>query len=496
MRVKRLLKPAYIVFLLFAITLALRLYFAFQSPYFEYDSYFSIRQVESIKETGLPIFNDPLSYGGKTVIFSPFFHYLLAFFSLFMPVTLAAKIIPNILISLIVPIVYLISKETTKSRNVALVTSVFAMFIPAIATTVHLVKNISLMLPLIFFTYYCLIRINKKSYLYLFLVFTTLSALTSPLSLILIFAFWLHLLLLRLEKAKEKRTAYEAIVFSSFLILLIQFMIYKKAILMHGFGVIFRNMPGEMLASYFSQITIIKVIAMVGLIPFVLGLYEVYKFSITRKEHQTSAIISFVICMAVLLFFKLVEFNTGILFLGVGLTILSGTSLKAFVNYVKKTHFSDLAKYAVVVVLFLFLLTSVKSSFFNIGIDRSVSEGQIDALNWIEGHVSENATIAATVEEGYLVTAVAKRKNIADKNFLMTKDTEAKYQDIKTIFTTKYETTAIELLERNNAHYILLSPNAKNKFGIADIEYVNERCFDLMYDKVVQVYRLKCGIKS
>ncbi len=495
MGIKRLLKPEYIVLLLFAATVAIRLYFAFKSQYFDYDSYFDLRQIEHIRNTGLPIFSDPLSYGGKLVLFSPFFHYLIAFFALFMPLSLAAKIIPNVLISLIVPIVYLISREITKNKNAALITTAFAMFIPALSTTIYSVKNIALMIPLVFFTYYCLIRIEKKQYLYMFLIFTFLSAITSPLSIILIFAFWLHLLILRLEKAKEKRTAFEAIIFSSFLILLMQFMIYKKAILMHGFNVVFQNMPKELLSSYFSQVTVIDAITMIGLVPFVLGLYEIYRFSTERKESSTSAIISFVVCTAFLLFFKLLELNVGIMFLGIGLTIIAGVSFKSFFNYVQKTHFSDFARYAAIVILFLFLLTSVKSSMSSLGVREGMAESQFSALAWMKENAGANATFASGIEEGYLITAVAEKKNIMDKNFLMEEDVETRYSDLKTIFTTQYETTAIEMLQKYNAKYVLLSPATKNEFGIGKLVYVDDRCFDLVYNTVVKIYELKCGLE-
>ena len=495
MGIKRLLKPEYIVLLLFAVTVALRLYFAFKSQYFDYDSYFDLRQIEHIRQTGLPIFNDMLSYGGKLVLFSPFFQYLIAFFALFMPVSLAAKIIPNVLISLIVPIVYLISMEITKNKNAALITTAFAMFIPALSTTIYSVKNFTLMLPLIFFTYYCLIRIDKKLYLNLFLIFTFLSALTSPISLILIFAFWLHLLILRFEQAKERRTAFEAVIFSSFLILLVQFMIYKKAILMHGLNIVIQNVPKELLTSLFSQITVIDAIAMIGIVPFILGLYEIYNFSITRKEYHVGAIISFVVCTAFLLFFKLLELDVGMMFLGVGLTIIAGVSFKSFFNYIQKTHFSNFARYVAIVILFLFLLTSVNSFISHLSVKEGVSESQFSALEWVKDSVDANATFASGIEEGYLITAVAGKKNIMDKNFLMEENIETRYADLKTIFTTKYETTAIGLLQKYGAHYIFLSPDTKNEFKIDNLAYIDERCFDLVYNKVVQIYRLKCGLE-
>jgi len=92
---------------LFVLVLAIRLFIAFQSPYFNYDAYFSLRQAEHITTTGLPLYNDPLSYGGKTQLFAPLQYYVLAFFSLILPLTLVAKIIPNIFASLLVVLIYL-----------------------------------------------------------------------------------------------------------------------------------------------------------------------------------------------------------------------------------------------------------------------------------------------------------------------------------------------------------------------------------------------------
>ena len=82
----------WVLIALFFLTLSSRLFFAFQTPDFDYDAYFNLRQVEQIKETGLPSYEDDLSYGGRTHYFPPFFHYLLGFFGLFLPIELVGKL--------------------------------------------------------------------------------------------------------------------------------------------------------------------------------------------------------------------------------------------------------------------------------------------------------------------------------------------------------------------------------------------------------------------
>ena len=82
-----------ILILIFILTLSFRLYLAFQTPNYDYDAYFNIKQIDEITNTGVPSFDDPLSYGGSTFVFSPVFHYLLAFFNLIFPSILVFKIL-------------------------------------------------------------------------------------------------------------------------------------------------------------------------------------------------------------------------------------------------------------------------------------------------------------------------------------------------------------------------------------------------------------------
>ena len=91
-----------ILIIIFILTLSFRLYFAFQNPNFDYESYFSVRQVNQIIKTGLPLFRDSLSYGGRTFLFIPVFHYILAIFSSILTAGIALKLIPNLFASSIV----------------------------------------------------------------------------------------------------------------------------------------------------------------------------------------------------------------------------------------------------------------------------------------------------------------------------------------------------------------------------------------------------------
>src|SRR3989338_4678170 len=151
-------KPIVVVGGIFLAVLLLRLVLAFMIPEFTYESYFHLRQVEHIVETGLPFYQDQLSYGGRELAFLPFFHYLAALFGLFLPVTLVAKILPNLLTALLVPITYLISKKITEHET----GSFIAGFLPILYFTNGFVVN-TLFLPLIFTCIYLYLNIEESA---------------------------------------------------------------------------------------------------------------------------------------------------------------------------------------------------------------------------------------------------------------------------------------------------------------------------------------------
>ena len=111
-------KKSYLISLIFVLVFIFRLIFVFQTDTFNSDSaYFHLRHTESILENKLPITYDRLSYGGRIFIYPPIFHYILAFFSIFIPFNLVLKIIPEILISTLPLLVYLISKKVSVIIN-------------------------------------------------------------------------------------------------------------------------------------------------------------------------------------------------------------------------------------------------------------------------------------------------------------------------------------------------------------------------------------------
>jgi len=110
-------KPAFWLTVIFVIVLAVRLYITFQTSLFNYDAYFSLRQVDNIRSTGFPLYKDPLSYGGKTQLFAPLNYYLLTIFSFVMPTDIMGKVLPNIIAALLVILAYYLALKITKNTK-------------------------------------------------------------------------------------------------------------------------------------------------------------------------------------------------------------------------------------------------------------------------------------------------------------------------------------------------------------------------------------------
>ncbi len=497
-----MIKKEYILLvLIFALVLGIRLYFAFQTPYFSHDAYFNIRQAEHIRETGLPLFKDDLSYSGRNFLFQPFFQYILAFFNLFMPLNLVCKILPNIFASSLIFIVYLIVKEITKNQDAALFSSFISGFIPIFfAETVNSVSVFSLVIPLMFFLIYSLIKINKdEKYISYFVVSIIIIALMHASAFLLIMAFLLYVLFIKLEHLKQSRAELELITFSTILVTWLNFIIYKNAFLIHSQFVIWQNIPKELLGQYFSQLSILNALFYIGIIPLVSGMYVIYRYTFKKKNRNIYLLMGFTLSGIFLLWFKLIPLKTGLIFFGIIFVLLFSKFYSDSILFIDKTRFSRYKTLFIILIFLVFIFNSIipTISYTSRIIRETPSKHEIDALLWLKNNSGEEDVILASLDEGYLVNTIAERKNVIDKNFLLIKDAEQRLEDIKKIYTTHYETEAIHLLNKYNIKYIILSKESINDYNTIDLNYrTDEKCFELVYDKVVKIYKSLCRMEE
>ena len=190
-------KSLIILFLIFLFSVVFRLFFTLKTQYFDMYSYDSFRQIISITETGFPLIVDSLSFGGRVLISSPVYYYIIAGFSFVFGKVFALKVLPAIFISLTTFLVYLLAKRLTDNENVSLLAAFFSAFFPALfIETFNSLSPINLVIPVILGCSYLFINLRKSDnpYGYVFLLF--LLALLSPLSTIFVLGIIIFLIIL------------------------------------------------------------------------------------------------------------------------------------------------------------------------------------------------------------------------------------------------------------------------------------------------------------
>lgn len=493
-------KSYYILGLILILTLATRLILAFQTPYFTGDdSYFSLRQIENIKSTGVPLYHDSLSYGGRDQVFMPFFYYLLAFFDLFMPLGLVGKIIPNVLVSLMVVIVYFISKEISNDEDASLFSAFISGFIPIFfKETVNTISVYALVFPLMLLLIYLFLRITDKNMAYYFLIALFISVLTSPAVILLLLGFVFYILLIKIESLKQSRIEAEVILFSIVLTTWLMFIVFKKAFLLNGLSVVWQNIPIQILNGYFSDIIIFGVIYQIGSLPLSYGVYSIYDNLFRKKERKLYLILGLSFSTAILLWMKLIALGPGLMCLGLMMTLLFPQFYNFTFSYIKKTRFARLRGAYFATLLIAFIFASVIPSIAS-GISaekNAVSQKEMDALNWIKGHTSNDSVILSMVDEGELISSIAGRANVADMHFMLQKDAEKRFRDIEKVYMSRFETEALGVLQEYDVDYIYFSGAARKAFGIDDLDYTNDsRCFEMRYNDEVSIFKVTCELK-
>jgi hypothetical protein len=486
------------VILIFVIVLAVRLIIAFQTPYFNYEAYYELRQIDSIKSTGFPLYNDPLSYGGKTQLFAPVNYYMLALFSFILPTDIVAKILPNIYATLILVIIYFLALKITKNPKIAMLTSFMAGFIPVMFLNINRVSTDYLAVLLVFSIIYCIFRINERKYIDYALILIFLLVLSTPLAMIFIPGLLLYLLLLKLENLEIEMKELEIILFFAFLVFWVNLLIYKNAFLTHGLVVIWQNIPIQLLSNYFSQLTLLETLYTISILPLILGIYAGYIVFYKEHSKEVMLLIGFAISTFLLMWFKLLNLVTALTFLSITLVVLSAFTIKKFTDLLIKTKFHKYRRLFLIIFIILFAVTAILPSVL-IGVDKTIDTPSLDdiiVLEWASQNLPKTATIAATVEEGNLVTYYSHRKNIMDNNFLLTTNIDQKFKDIDTIFKTQFETEAVTILNQYKSKYIFLSEWAKKKYDIQDLVYTNNNdCFSIEYTlRNSTLYRSDCKI--
>ncbi|HII72411.1 TPA: hypothetical protein HA265_06670 [Candidatus Woesearchaeota archaeon] len=489
----------YALVTLFIIAAALRIYISMQNPNFSNDAYFIERQVDSIKTTLLPTYDDELSYRGRFIIFQPGYYYLLAPFALVMGTQLTLKIIPNILASLLIFVTYLIVMHITKNRPAALISAFASASIPVfLATTVNSASIYSLTIPLVMYMMYCFMRLKEKKFLNQFIILAAILSITSAIAFLVVLGLLIYLLLTRLEYKTENKKEVEIILFSAFLVIWVNIIVFKKAFLAHSYALIWQNIPVQVMENFFKEISMVDAVTGIGIIPLLFGVFAIHQYMLKEKDRRTYLLMAFALSVAFLLWFKMITFSAGLMFLGAILVPLFGQSLNRLMEYLEKTKISRAKPLVVAAIVVLLATTSLAPAIARgvITTGQAITQADTEAMKFLKEETPEGSVVLTTIREGYMVTALANRKNVADNNFILVRNPSEIYDDIETIYKSILKTKAVELLNKYDVNYIYLSPRTKNQFGIEELKFAEPDCFEPVYDKEIKIYKTLCIIKT
>jgi len=481
---------------IFLVVVALRLFLAFQTKGLDYEAYTVIRQVESIHDTGLPLFTDNLSYSGRIHSFSPVYHYFLASFTFIIPVELVAKIIPNILAALTVIVVFFFAFYFTKDDKLSLVIAGLSGIIPVFFdNSINNASVYTAVIPVFFLTAYFFILTHKDSKnMWKLIPSMILLTMLHPSSLILMFCFLIYILLISIENFRKSYRETELVLFFLFFVFWVNMTLYKRALLAHGDLIIFQNIPAEIVSNSFRNITFLNSIYSVGFIPLIFGLIAIYAALFVSNSKSLMLVTSISLGVFCLLWFKLISIDTGLIFLSISLIILSSYSIgKAYEN-LQMTKLKYAHKYflsLLILVSIILIIPVVLSSNHDVP-----SNNDIAALKWMNNNTEENAVIIALPEEGSALSYFSNRKNVMDDDYLMIKKINTRYNDVESLYDDMFLTTALERLSYYSVDYIFLSEYNQRKYNRTDLLFYDESCIELVYPQDLTSDAIKKNKKS
>lgn len=481
-------KHVYLLALIFVLTLSARLFFSFQSDYLANDSaYMHLRIIESIKENKDFVVYDSLSYGGKDVVKPQLFHSIMALFS-FIP--FYSKIIPELFISLVPIIVYLIAAELTKDKTASIITAFMSSLIPIVfKVTLNQVSPYSLAIPAILLMMYSLIRINETKFLVIFVAMSFLLPWINPSSFLFMLSLLFYIIIIVSESMSISGLKREAVTFSFFTMFLLNLIIFRKVLLQYGASSVNQNIPQKIFEYYFSNFSLSESLFIIGLIPLALGIFGIYIGLHDNKNRDDVILLSSpIIAALVLLMLKMIDLSTGILFLGIFLTLTSALSVRKILNYFSVTKLS--AHYPVFVALFAFLILIVGAFSSLYYYENEVENYNIADLKYLAENSDSNAVVLSAFNEGNIVSYFSGRKNFVDSDFLLAPNPVQRLNEAEIVYKTFSESKALEIMKRNQVKYILLSDNTKNTYDIDRILYVDDRsCFEHERESI---YKIVC----
>lgn len=478
-----------IIFLIF-ITILLQGLLVFRESYPSYESFEGIRQVEHVLSTGKVIFQDTLSYQGRIKTNGILFDYVAALVSLLIPTLIVFKYGWIILYALIIWITYLISRRLYNDRWIAVMVSGLMALSPTIfATYLHTFSNESLFILVYVLLLFTIFDIEKRSGM-LFVILMVIAILMSAATWVVLLGLIAYFILLKIESLPVKKHEIEVFIFSSVFALWLNLILFKKLFVQSGFGALWSGIPAEILVTKFPGLSPALIIASIGVVPLILGIYGMYSSLFEERKRHIMLLSSITIVILISMWLGFVDVVLGFFLATFNVIIISGYTLLRVKKYFKKTVIVKLKWVAVIVMILLTIINFVPVLFVDA---NTPSQDEIDTLLALRQITPYGSTILGNIVEGYLISAVASRKNFYDENFLQAPDTQRRYDDAKTIFLSQSQTTVLSKLSSNHITYVYLSPLTKSQYSTR--LFAESNCFAPIFQtNTTEVYELVCSV--
>lgn len=488
----------YLLFLIFILVFVVRLLVTYNTPSFSYDTYDLFRQVDSILDNGFPLFYDELSHGGRERVFSPLYGYLLAFFSLFFSTEFVFNVIPNFLGSLTVLIVFYLIYQITNRESASLIFAGLSGFIPVFFLgTVNNASVLNLVVPLFLITIHYFLLSNKDpKHVYKLIFSIILLTLLHPISIVLSIGLIIYLLFLRVKNFRESNRESEIVLFFSFLVFWLNMIVYKRALLSHNNPFIWKNIPTNLLNTSYGNISFLEAVYGIGSVILILGVLGIYFNLFDSKRKSVTLFMSLTIVFASLVFLRILDIFTGLIFLGVVLCILSAyayVNIIDFINNFKYKFTSFLFIFFIIFIQIGLFLPSLNASIQNI---NSPSVLDIEAAKFMSDF--EEVKILTQYNEGHFFSYYSNQKTVIDSDFLLVGNIDKFYDDASGVYRDRFLTDALSKLTRLKVTHIFLSENYQIRSNKTGLLYYDDNCIRLIYpeDKSYvyhpKIYEVRC----
>lgn len=481
------------LFVLLSGLLWLRLSLAFDVPTLSFDSYLTVRQVESVLDTGTPIYRDALSVTGHHRIGSPFFFYLLAAGVWFTP--LWYKLFPNLCMVLALVPVFFLAKKITKSPLVAL----FAVLLAGTGPLVFahgLISASSSTLALCILISIIAMLSNPERHLGWFLGGAIILTFLHPLSFLLVLSLLVVLILLRIEGFGINRKVTELFVFTLFLSTWFLAVVYKRAFVTEGVRIIWQNLPPEYFQLSFSAVDGVSLLYGLGVLTFLFGVLGAYHVLFEERVKEAYGVIGASIAVAFALLLRVIPVELGMVVLSTLLAIMAGRGLQICGEYLRMTRTPWIVWPAGMFMIFLFVLTALLPTLSNArdALADAPTATDVIAYSSLREELPPNAVLLTSIKEAYFVQYIAGVRTLTDEDFLLVENSEELVSDIDAVYTSRFISPVLTRSEKLGMQYILFSQTTGRLYSRNEILFTDTGCIPKKeIAESLYLYKIICG---